>query len=129
MSDTKEGWEEVEDSLCPGRLTTSSANENMQKISEVDWNDHCVSFRTIAEIVMDNNKETIRQVLQENLNISKVCAKIVQKMLLMEELWKSVCSDLLKQLQKHPNFLERVVTCDKSWIFKYYCEAKHQSVH
>ena len=71
-----EGQEVVADEEHPGRPTTSRTDEDIQKTSEMVWNDHYLSIRMIAEIVNIAQK-IFREVLHENLNMGKVCGKIV----------------------------------------------------
>ena len=60
----------------------------------------------------------------------KICAKMVLKLLDDDEkLWHvEVCQDILEHLQTEPDLLQRVITGDESWIFKYDPETKHQSL-
>ncbi|MGP1934012.1 MAG: hypothetical protein ACTS8P_06140, partial [Arsenophonus sp. NC-XBC3-MAG3] len=41
----------------------------------------------------------------------------------------NTCADTLKNIEKDPKFLGRVITCDESWFFTYNPETKHQSMH
>jgi hypothetical protein len=50
---------------------------------------------------------------------------------LTEQQWDtqlSVCADLLEQVEVNPQSMDRVITGDKSWFFKYDPEMKHQNV-
>jgi hypothetical protein len=51
----------------------------------------------ITEIV-NMEKEMVRQILHDKLNIRKVCAKMVQKNLTQEQKdnWKNICSDIME---------------------------------
>ncbi|VVC30701.1 Hypothetical protein CINCED_3A001474 [Cinara cedri] len=69
----KDGREEVEDDEHPGRLCTSKSDENVDKIVR---NDRRFSIRIIGDMI-NIDKETVRQILHNNLNMNKVCAKMV----------------------------------------------------
>jgi DNA-directed RNA polymerase sigma subunit (sigma70/sigma32) len=53
-------------------------DENVDKVGTLVRNDHCLSIRMIAE-EFNVDKETVRQILTENLKMKKVCAKMVPK--------------------------------------------------
>jgi hypothetical protein len=59
----------------------------------------------IAEMV-NIEKETVSQVLHEDLKITKVCAKMVPKLLNPEqkENRKRICTDILEQIQADSHF-------------------------
>jgi transposase len=78
-----EGREEVEDDKRPGRTSTSQIEEKVEKISEIVRKNLLWSIRMIAEMV-NMDKETVRQVLHDQLNMRKACAKMVPKKLTQE---------------------------------------------
>ena len=67
----------------------------------------------IADMV-NTNKETVRQILHDELNMSKVCAKLVPKNLSQEQKdnRKEICSDIMDRLTEEPYLLTEVITCD-----------------
>ena len=75
------------------------------------------------------DKELVRSILVDNLGMRKVCAKMVPRLLLEDQKTcrLHVCQDILQQLQMDTTLLEKVITGDKSWIFEYDPETKHQS--
>ena len=62
---------------------------------------------------------TIHHILTQDLDMRKVCAKIVPKNLMTEQEanWRDVCLDLLDRLKREPEF-SCVITCDESWILE-----------
>ena len=125
-----EGRESVEDDPRPGRPVTASTDENVKKIEQIVRIDRRLSIRMIAEMT-NCRKETVRQILGENLNMSKVCAKLVPKNLTADQKLKRFqdCSDTVERLKDDPDLLNRVITCDETWIFQYDPETKWQSMH
>ena len=101
------GREEVEDDWHPGHPSTSKSDQKIQKISEIVCKDWCLSVRMIADMV-SINRETVRQILHNELNIQKVCAKLVLKNLTEEQKdnRKDICTDILQK----PDLLENVIT-------------------
>jgi len=59
----------------------------------------------------------------------KICAKLVPKNLCVEQKANrlEICQDLQRRLKIEPNFLDKVITGDKSWVFDYDPETKRQS--
>jgi hypothetical protein len=76
------------------------------------------------------DKETVRQILHVQLNVRKVCAKMVPKNLTQEQKdnRKNICSDM-ERITEQVDVHESVITCDETWIFQYYPEMKGQSMH
>lgn len=125
----QDGQEDVEDDSRPGRPSTSKTDDNIEKIGNLVRSDRQLSIRTIAETV-GIDKESVRQILHNNFNMQKVCAKMVPKILTFEqqEARKNVCTDTLNAIENGSNLLERIITC-KLWFFTYDPETKRQSMH
>ncbi|GFT47338.1 mariner Mos1 transposase [Trichonephila clavipes] len=126
----KDGRQDVEDDSRPGRPSTSKTEENVEKVASLIRSDRRLSIRAIAETV-NIDKECVRQILHDNLNMQKVFAKMVPKILTFEQqaTRKNVCTDILDAIKNDPNLLEKVITCDESWFFTYDPETKRQSMH
>ena len=75
------------------------------------------------------NYTTVHQLLTQELAMRKLRAKNVQKNLTIEQKdnRKDVCLHLLEWIQSDRNFLNNVITGDKTWIFEYDPEKKRQS--
>jgi hypothetical protein len=84
----------------------------------------------IAETV-NMDKETVRQILHDQLNMRKICAKMVQKNLTQEQKdnRKNIRSDIMERITEQADVLENVITCDEKSIFKYDPETKRQAMH
>jgi predicted transcriptional regulator len=76
------------------------------------------------------DKETVRQILTENLKMKKVCAKTVPKNLSEDQKLnrEEMCQNVLEKIEEDPDFLNSVVTCDETWLFQYGPETKRQSM-
>jgi hypothetical protein len=70
----------------------------------------------------------VQTILKEDLNMWKLCAKIVSKVLTWEQRRRCVacCQDWMES-EEGSNILQRVITGDESWIYKYDPETKRQS--
>ncbi|CAN8022820.1 unnamed protein product [Ixodes persulcatus] len=74
-------------------------------------------------------KTIVHRILTKDLQMRKVCAKMVPKVLTSEmkeeRLFK--CQELHERFETDPEFSERVITGDETWIFEYDLESKRQS--
>jgi len=72
------------------------------------------------------DRETVRKILTEGLDMRKVCAKMVPKELTEEQKQRrvTVCQDLL---ERQDDILGRVITVDETWVYQYDPETKRQS--
>jgi len=75
-------------------------------------------------------RESFRRILREELNMRKVCAKMVPKLLADEqkERGKELCLDLLQRNENEPDLLNSTITSDETWVFTYAPETKRQSM-
>jgi len=76
------------------------------------------------------DRESVLQILREELNMRKVCAKMVPKLLSDEqkECRKELCLDLLQCIENELDLLNLIITCDETWVFTYDPETKRQSM-
>lgn len=125
-----DGRDSVEDNERPGRPVTASTSQKIARISEMVREDRRLSIRMIGER-LGIDKETVRKILHDDLNMSKVCAKLVPKNLSADQklMRLRICSDVLEQFDNDPSMEERIITCDETWIFQYDVETKRQSMH
>ena len=76
-----EGRESVTDEERSVRPATSRTEEYIAKIRQIVCENHWLTVRSIAEQV-NIDRETVRKILTEDLNMRKVCAKMVPKELM-----------------------------------------------
>jgi hypothetical protein len=74
------------------------------------------------------SKGSVQTILKEDLNMRKLCAKIVPKVLTQEQTRRHVacCQDWMEN-EEGSNSLQRIITEDESWIYEYDPETKRQS--
>ena len=116
----------MEDKSRAGRPSTSKMDDNVEVRSLVR-SDRRLTLRMISS-ELNLNRFTVHQILTKNLDMRKVCVKMVPKNLTTEQKAsrKDVCLDLLDCLEE-PEFFNRVITGDESWIMEYDSEIKRQS--
>ncbi|UYV84494.1 hypothetical protein LAZ67_X002369 [Cordylochernes scorpioides] len=124
----KEGREEVADEPRSGRPTTARTDENVDRVLEVLRTDRRLSIQQIAD-TLHMSTFVVHGIVTEDLQMRKVCAKFVPKVLTQDqkELRVLRCQELLDLIQNEPGFLNSVVTGDESWMFEYDPESKRQS--
>jgi len=79
-----EGRESVTDEERSGRPATSRTEENIAKIRQILRENHRLTVRSIAEQV-NIDRETVRKILTEDLDMRKVWAKMAPKELTEEQ--------------------------------------------
>jgi len=82
--------------------------------------DRRLTLRMISS-ELNFNRVTVRQILTQDLDMRKVCAKMVPKNLTTQQKAnrRDVCLDLLDHLERKPEFFNRIITGDESWILEY----------
>jgi len=125
----KERREEVEADSRSGTPSTSRTAENIERVKQMMRADRRLTVRMIAE-ELSINKDTVWSIITENLEMRKVCAKMVPKLLSEEQKQQraTVCQDIIERLEDDPDLLGRVITGAESWIFDYDPETKRQSL-
>ena len=76
----KEGQEEVEDDPWSGRPSTSRTADNIKRMKQMVRAYRRLTVWMIAE-ELSINKDTVWSIITENLEMRKVCAKMVPKLL------------------------------------------------
>jgi len=74
-----------------GRPATSRTEENIAKVHQIVCENSRLTVRSIAEQV-NIDRERVRKILGEDLNMRKVCAKMVPKELTEEQKQRRVFS-------------------------------------
>jgi RNA-binding protein YhbY len=76
----REGREDPKDDARSGCPSTSSGNENIYRVRSFVLSDRRLTVRMIAE-ELGLGKSSVHTILTEHLEMKKVCAKIVPKLL------------------------------------------------
>ena len=70
-----EGREHVEDEHRSGRPSTSTTDENIERVNTLVRSDRRLTLRMLSE-QLNLNRFTVHQILTEHLHMRKVCAKM-----------------------------------------------------
>ena len=119
------GRESVTDEERSGRPATIRTEENIAQVRQIGRRNRRLTVRIIAEEVKIGS-EIVREILTEDLDMRKVCAKMVSKELTKEQKQRSItiCQDLL---ERQDDILGHVITRDETWVYQYDPETKQQS--
>ena len=79
-----EGRESVTDEERSGRPATSRTEENIAKVRQIVRENRRLTVRSIAEQV-NIDKETVRKILTEDIDMRKVCAKAKKSVQLLNK--------------------------------------------
>lgn len=74
----KEGREVIEDDPRPGRPRTSRTEANIKNVGEIVQRNPNLGIRAVAKL-SNLDRETVRQILHQNFNVTKICSKIVTR--------------------------------------------------
>ncbi|GFV89672.1 histone-lysine N-methyltransferase SETMAR [Trichonephila clavipes] len=126
----KDGRENVHDEPRSGRpsvITDDLVNAVDEKIRE----DRRFTISTLALEFPNVGRTTLHKVVSEKLKFRKLCARWVPRLLTEEHKLKimSCALDFLDRYHKEGDqFLERIVTGDKTWVSHITPESKRQSM-
>ena len=103
-------------------------SEVVERVRSLVRSDRRLTLRMISG-ELNLNRFKVHQIFTQDLDMRKVCAKMVPKNLTTEQKAnrRDVCLYLLDRLQREPEFFSRVITGDESWILEYDPETKRQS--
>ena len=85
---------------------------------------------TVQEIVAEVRISTgsVHSILTENLNLRRVSAKFVPKLLTeqQKELRREISEDMLDLANHDPKFIKTIITGDETWVYRYDPKTKFQ---
>ena len=121
----KEGRECVQDDPRSGQPKTQRTDANVDRIRTLVLSDRRLGVRVIAA-VLNMNRETMRQIVKEDLGKRKISAKMLPRILThdQKEGRLHISSDLLRNAK----MFDRAITGDETWCFQYDPETKQQSM-
>ena len=118
----------MEDELRSGRPCTSKTDENVTKGKALVRSDRRFRVRMIGS-ELNLYHQTVRDILTEELDMRKICAKLIQKTNFtnkQKENGRNMCLNLLEPIENKENFFKHVITAEESWIFECNPETKRQ---
>lgn len=122
------GQESLSDNARTGR-PKSVTSKHVSEIKDLLDKDRRITIREIEERT-DCSIGTIYNIIHNELNMRRLCARWIPKMLTEEQKKQRVtcCQRFLDRVEREGQaFLERIVTVDETWISLYEPETKSQS--
>jgi len=99
--------------------------KTLLKICQIVRENRRLTLRSIADQV-NIDRERVRKIFTEGLDMRKVCAKMVPKELTEEpkQTRVTICQDLL---ERQDDILGHIITGEETWVYQYDPEMKRQS--
>lgn len=129
FTDFRCGRTSTADAERPGRPNEVTTPEIIEKIHDIVLQDRRVKVREIAEIVRISD-ERVRNILHEHLDMRKVSARWVPRLLTIDQKRIRVTTseaNLAMFKRNKKEFLRRFITVDETWIHHHTPETKQQS--
>jgi hypothetical protein len=105
-------------------------HENVSKINELIRENRRLTSREISD-ALTISFDSVQLVLTKNLNMRRVSAKFVPRLLSQEqkEFRLSISLELHNRANSNSGFLRSLITGDESWVYGYDPETKMESSH
>lgn len=129
-SEFKRGRESIEDDPRSGGPVSALTEENVKKVEKLVLEDTRIKIGMLAEMT-NLSVGTIHAILHEHLNLSKVSARWVPRMLTapQKQVRVECCKEFLELCGENPsNIFDRLVTGDETWVHHYDPESKQESM-
>ncbi|GFT66752.1 protein GVQW3 [Nephila pilipes] len=114
----KDGRTSAESEQRCGRPQTARSAANVERVRNLVMTDRRLTVREIA-VEVGVSKDSAHAILREDLNMNRVAAKFVPKLLSPEQ--KDLCFDVAQDLLDIANidlaFLNTVITGNESWVY------------
>jgi AraC-like DNA-binding protein len=111
----KEGREDMQDDPRSGQPKTQRIDANVDKVRTLVRSDRRLGVKLIAE-ECNMSRETMRQIITEDLGMRKLSAKMVPRMLTddLKQRRLHISSDLLHNVE----MFDRIISGDETWCFQ-----------
>ena len=113
----------MKDDPTSGQPKTQRTDANVDRVETLLHSDRRLGVRIIAED-LNMNRETVRQIVKEDLGMRTISAKMVPRILTHDHKQQRlhISSDLLRNAE----MFDRVIIGDETWCFQYDPETKRQ---
>ncbi|UYV64558.1 hypothetical protein LAZ67_3001179 [Cordylochernes scorpioides] len=124
----KAGRISIEDDPRQGRPKFQRTDENVQKITDLMREN---PRTTLLELEQDTgmSKTTIGRIVTEDLKLKKTPAKFIPRFLTNEQKLcrLATCEDMMEMTRTDPEWKDKIITGDETWVYGYDPETKPQS--
>jgi len=122
----KEGRMSVGEDSRPGRSSTSTNEDHVERVRGVILGNRRLTVREVAD-KMGISIGSCHQIFTEKLQRSRVSAKFVPRLLTNDQKEKRVEISQKLLANANENFLKNIITGDETWVYGYDVETKMQS--
>ncbi|UYV79351.1 hypothetical protein LAZ67_17002259, partial [Cordylochernes scorpioides] len=124
--------ESVKDEKRVGRPILHRNPEKVSQISNLIKENSRIGLRDIEEET-GISKSLVESIIKEDLQLKKTPSKFVPKMLTIQQKENRVevakkKKKMLEMVEENPNWKEKVITGDETWVYGYDPETKRQSI-
>ncbi|XP_055383346.1 histone-lysine N-methyltransferase SETMAR-like [Condylostylus longicornis] len=131
VAQIKRGRTNCEDEHRTGRPNEVTTPETVKKIHKIILDGRRLKVRELADIlVVGLSKSAAHRILTENLDMKKLCARWVRRLLTIDHKQnrEDISMNCLAMFTKNKtDFLRRFITMDETWVYHYTPETKEQS--
>ncbi|UYV83621.1 hypothetical protein LAZ67_23001719 [Cordylochernes scorpioides] len=124
----KAGRISIEDDPRQGRPKFQRTDENVKKITDLIKEN---PRTTLLELEQDTgiSKTTIGRIVTEDLKLKKTPAKFIPRFLTNEQKLcrLATCEDMMEMIRTDPEWKDKIITGDETWVYGYDPETKPQS--
>ena len=116
----QDGREDFQDDECPGRSSTSTTDENVEKVKEMVMNDCRITIREVADDVVISIG-SCNEIFSNVLGIKRVAAKFVPKLLNFKQKQRrmEVALESLNEVNDDAELLKSIITDDETCVYGY----------
>jgi [histone H3]-lysine36 N-dimethyltransferase SETMAR len=125
----KNGIDSVKDKEHVGRPILHRKPENVTQISNLIKENPRIGLRDIEEAT-GISKSLIGTIVKDDLQLRKTPSKFVPKMLTFQQKENRIdaSKNMLEMVEQDPNWKEKIITGDETWVYGYDPETKRQSM-
>lgn len=119
----------IKDAPRSGRPKTATSEEMVKNVQAIVLTDRRLKLIQIAEAT-GISKERVSHILHEELGMRKLCARWVPRLITPEQKQHRVATSgqCLQLIRHYPDFFNRFITVDETWLHHYTPETKIQSM-
>ena len=124
----KEGRMSVGEDPRPGRPSTSTNDDHVDRVRAVILGNRRLTVREVADEV-GISTGSFHQIFTEKLQLRRFSAKFVPSLLTdgQKENRVGISRELLANAKGNENFLKNIITGDETWVYGYDVETTMQS--